>query len=67
MNRQQVTYKFIFDAVTSVVLGNDLDYNQDKLNRIANKLAVKHTWRISQLTQGREQLDALYDLFKEIK
>ncbi len=67
MNKQQITYKLIFDSVTAYVLGNNLDYNQDKLNRMANTLAVKHTWRISQLSQGRKQFDALYELFKEIR
>jgi len=67
MNKQQETYALIFEGITSYVLGNNLDYDKDKLNRLANKLAVKHTWRISQLPQGRKQFDALYELFKEIK
>jgi len=67
MNKQQKTYTFILEGITSYILGNNLDYNQDKLNRLANKLAIKNTWRISHLPQGREQFDALYELFKEIK
>lgn len=66
MNKQQKTYTFITEGVTSYILGNNLDYDQDKLNRLANKLAIKHTWRISHLPQGRKQFDALYKLFETI-